>query len=219
MITPGPLRPPLAFGHPLREGDKGGAPDVNTVSQLQSQHLQSIPLNEGVAKSRGRLLNEGVAKSRGRLSGETREPLPNYRALYNPHLQPTAGTLRKCMTGAEVRLWKYVLRAGQMKGYTFNRQRPVLRYIADFMCKPLSIIIDVDGSIHDDPMVKKHDTFRQFELEACGFTILRFTNDQVLHDIDSVRNCILMKINELETHDNAIGKARVKCKNEKVQTQ
>jgi very-short-patch-repair endonuclease len=175
-----------------------------------------------VAEGRGRLYSEAragaaVSADRGRLSGETREPLPNYRALYNPHLQPAAGTLRKCMTGAEVCLWKYVLRAGQMKGYTFNRQRPVLRYIADFMCKPLHLIIEVDGSIHDVSRVKNHDTFRQSELEACGFTLLRFTNDQVLHDIDSVRNSILLKINEIETNDTTIGKVRVKYNEEKTE--
>jgi very-short-patch-repair endonuclease len=143
-------------------------------------------------------LSEGVAESRGRLPGEAHEPLPPHRRLYNPYLRPYADTLRKHMTKAEVYLWNYVLRAGQMKGYTFNRQRPVLRYIADFMCKPLHLIIEVDGSIHDVEEVKKHDTFRQAELEACGFTVLRFSNDEVIRSIDSVRSAILEQIAVLE---------------------
>lgn len=65
---------------------------------------------------------------------------------YNKSLQPFANKLRKEMTKAEVCLWKYVLRAGQMNGYKFRRQRPVLNYIADFMCKELRLIIEVDGS-------------------------------------------------------------------------
>jgi very-short-patch-repair endonuclease len=85
------------------------------------------------------------------------------------------------------------------------------------MCKPLHLIIEVDGSIHDVSRVKNHDTFRQSELEACGFTLLRFTNDQVLHDIDSVRNSILLKINEIETNDTTIGKVRVKYNEEKTE--
>jgi very-short-patch-repair endonuclease len=51
---------------------------------------------------------------------------------YNKNLQPFANRLRKEMTKAEACLWKYVLRAGKMKGFQFRRQRPVLNYIADF---------------------------------------------------------------------------------------
>jgi very-short-patch-repair endonuclease len=52
--------------------------------------------------------------------------------FYNNNLQPNANRLRKEMTKAEACLWKYVLRAGKMKGFQFRRQRPVLNYIADF---------------------------------------------------------------------------------------
>jgi very-short-patch-repair endonuclease len=140
---------------------------------------QTVPLTEGVAEGRGRL--------------------PKYRTLYNARLRPTAGELRKNMTKAEACLWKFVLRAGQLKGYTFNRQRPVLHYIADFICKPLNLIIEVDGSSHDNWKVQKHDAFRQSELEACGFVTIRFTNDQILHAIDLVKKSILAKINEIES--------------------
>jgi very-short-patch-repair endonuclease len=146
-------------------------------------------------------LLEGVAEGRGRLPGETHEPLPLHLSLYNPYLQPNANDLRHRMTKAEACLWKYVLRARQMKGYTFNRQRPVLCYIADFMCKPLKLIIEVDGSVHDNPKVAKHDAFRQSELESCGFSVLRYTNDQVLNAIDSVILQIELKIDELESAD------------------
>ena len=136
---------------------------------------------------------------RGRLPNGIHDPFPKYRALYNARLQPKASKLRNRMTKAEACLWKYVLRAGQMKGYTFNRQRPVLRYIADFMCKPLSLIIEIDGSSHDSLKAQKHDAYRQMELESCGFVVVRFTNDQVLHAIDSVRREILAKIDDRES--------------------
>lgn len=63
----------------------------------------------------------------------------NNHLLYNKSLQPFASENRKQMTKAEACLWKYALRAKQM-GYTFNRQRPVLNYVADFMCKELKLI-------------------------------------------------------------------------------
>ena len=105
---------------------------------------------------------------------------------YNKNLQPNANRLRKEMTKAEACLWKYVLRAGKMKGFQFRRQRPVLKYIADFMCKELMLIIEVDGSIHQLEEISKYDKIRQKALEEAGFTVLRFTNDEVMKDINSV---------------------------------
>jgi very-short-patch-repair endonuclease len=105
---------------------------------------------------------------------------------YNKNLQPYANRLRKEMTKAEACLWKNVLRASQLKGFPFKRQRPVLSYIADFMCKELMLIVEVDGSIHQLEEIIEKDKFRQKELETAGFTVLRFTNEEVLTNIQSV---------------------------------
>ena len=104
---------------------------------------------------------------------------------YNKNLQPYANRLRKEMTKAEACMWKYVLRAGKMKGFQFS-QRPVLNYIADFMCKELMLVIEVDGITHQWEEVIKNDDMRQKALEAAGFTVLRFTDDEVLKNIQSV---------------------------------
>jgi very-short-patch-repair endonuclease len=106
--------------------------------------------------------------------------------LYNTNLQPFANALRKRMTKAEACLWKYALRASQLKGYPFRRQRPVLNYIADFMCKDLMLIIEVDGITHHDEKVIENDKRRQAELERAGFTVLRFTDNEVLKGIAGV---------------------------------
>ena len=105
---------------------------------------------------------------------------------YNKQLKPVARTLRKNMTKAEAALWKYGLKKKQRRGYSFNRQRPVLNFVADFMCKELSLIIEVDGDSHDHPNAQKHDKDRQDKLEEAGFTVLRFTNEEVLKNLDSV---------------------------------
>ena len=110
--------------------------------------------------------------------------------FYNKNLQPNANRLRKEMTKAEACLWKYVLRAGKMKGYGFRRQRPVLNYIADFLCKELMLIVEVDGSIHELEEVRKNDEQRQKALEEAGFTVLRFTNNEVLTNIQWVHSCL-----------------------------
>ena len=127
---------------------------------------------------------------------------PEHRRLYNARLKSTANELRRRMTKAEACLWKYILRADQMKGYTFNRQRPVLRYIADFMCKPLNLIIEVDGASHNNSKIQKHDAFRQKELETCGFIVMRFTDDDVLNAINGVRAKIRIAVEERERKEH-----------------
>ena len=106
--------------------------------------------------------------------------------FYNKSLQPYANRLRKEMTKAEACLWKYVLGAGKLKGFQFRRQRPVLDYIADFMCKELMLVIEVDGLTHEWEETIKKDQIRQKALETAGFTVLRFTDEEVLNNIQSV---------------------------------
>jgi very-short-patch-repair endonuclease len=115
---------------------------------------------------------------------------------YNKSLQPFANKLRKEMTKAEACLWKYVLRAGQMKGYQFRRQRPVLNYIADFMCKELRLVIEVDGITHDSKLEK--DKCRTEELWRAGFHVIRFTDEEVLTNIQGVAREIERVIKDIE---------------------
>ena len=110
---------------------------------------------------------------------------------YNKCLQPYASKLRKRMTKAEACLWKYVLRAGQLNGYAFRRQRPVLRYIADFMCKELMLIIEADGLSHQWEDAAERDAVRQKHLEEAGFTVLRFDDREILNNIGGVRDFLV----------------------------
>jgi very-short-patch-repair endonuclease len=122
---------------------------------------------------------------------------------YNKSLQPFANRLRKEMTKAEACLWKYVLRAGQMRGYQFRRQRPVLNYIADFMCKELRLVIEVDGITHDYRLYR--DELRTDELRRAGFNVYRFTDEEVLTNIQSVASEIERIIEEMTTPTPASG--------------
>ena len=123
-------------------------------------------------------------------------PENNYH--YNKQLQPYASKLRKNMTKAEACLWKYVLRASHMKGYTFKRQRPILNYIADFACLDLLLVIEIDGITHESEEVLKKDRQKEEALQAVGFTVLRFTNWEVLHRIELVSTAISEWIEEKE---------------------
>ena len=111
-------------------------------------------------------------------------PKNNY--LYTKPLKGFAHALRGNMTKAEACLWKYVLKARQMKGYQFRRQRPVVGYIAEFMCKELLLIIEVDGISHCSQEAIRKDRKRDWDLQSAGFTVLRFSNWEVLNRIDDV---------------------------------
>lgn len=112
---------------------------------------------------------------------------------YNKKLKTFARQNRNDATKAEACLWKYALKGKQL-GYTFNRQRPVLNYIADFMCQELKLIIEVDGYTHTFEEVRIKDAIRQEQLEIAGFFVLRFNDEDVLKNINDARNSILKVI-------------------------
>ncbi len=118
---------------------------------------------------------------------------------YNANLREFANQNRQSMTKAEACLWKFVLSKRQMQGHQFRRQRPVLNYIADFMCKELMLIIEVDGLTHQWGEVAEKDIKRKQELEQIGFTVLRFSDDEVLEQINLVVDKIEDYIKERTT--------------------
>ena len=118
--------------------------------------------------------------------------------LYNKKLQPFANNLRKNMTKAEACLWKYVLRAGLLNDYKFRRQRPVLNYIADFMCIELMLIIEVDGITHLYDEIIENNIKRQKDLGKAGFSVLRFNDNEVLRDIENVRRVLEAYVDSFE---------------------
>ena len=107
---------------------------------------------------------------------------------YNKNLQPFANKLRKRMTKAEACLWKYVQCARQLKGYQFRRQRPVLNYIADFMCMELMLVLEADGLTHQWEETTVKDKKKTADLEDAGFTVLRFTDEEILKNIHAIKS-------------------------------
>ncbi len=117
---------------------------------------------------------------------------------YNKKLQPLASSLRKNMTKAEASLWKYVLKGKQLKDYQFRRQRPILQYIADFFCKELMLIVEVDGITHDAEDIIVNDKQREHHLEKAGFKIVRFTDEEVLSNIEGVKVQLELLVEKIE---------------------
>lgn len=113
------------------------------------------------------------------------------------NLKEFSRQLRNHSTLGEILLWKK-LRAGSIMSYSFNRQKPLGRYIVDFYCKPLNLVIEVDGGYHNEPMQVIKDTERQQILESMNLNFLRFSNQQVRKDIEMVIKAIQNYIREYE---------------------
>ena len=96
----------------------------------------------------------------------------------------TAKRLREKQTEAEKILWEY-LRKWPL-GYKFRRQHALSKYIADFYCHALKLVIEVDGEIHEIEVIKNQDEERHRFLEDNGLRFLRFTNDEVKTNLGNV---------------------------------
>ncbi len=92
---------------------------------------------------------------------------------------------RKGAGPAERGLWARLRRA-QVDGHRFRRQHPVGPYFTDFACERLRLIIEIDGGVHRLDEIVLRDHLRQTELEALGWTVLRFTNDEVFEHPDRI---------------------------------
>ncbi|WP_299244329.1 vitamin B12 dependent-methionine synthase activation domain-containing protein [uncultured Aquimarina sp.] len=104
-----------------------------------------------------------------------------------------AGRMRNQPTEAESFLWK-ALSGKNLNGYKFRRQHIIGSYIADFICLKENLIIEIDGSIHQLPENKSSDKERTEWLEKEGYKVIRFTNKQVINEIDFVLDEILETI-------------------------
>ncbi|HYA92102.1 MAG TPA: endonuclease domain-containing protein [Thermodesulfobacteriota bacterium] len=105
--------------------------------------------------------------------------------------------LRNKMSDAEQALWK-VLRGRQVSDSKFRRQHPFGDYVLDFVCLENKLIIEVDGGQHGEQI--GYDESRTQKLQAAGFRVLRFWNNEVLKDIESVKERIWLVVQGLQSH-------------------
>ena len=119
---------------------------------------------------------------------------------YNPKLTQLAKKLRNESTQTEIYLW-LKLKGKQMYGYDFHRQKPIDNYILDFFCYDLMLGIEVDGYSHEILEVHNKDIVKEKRMNELGITILRFSDFEVLRDMENVIRAIEFYILEFEkTH-------------------
>ena len=112
------------------------------------------------------------------------------------YLKRFAKDNRTFSTDAEAILWRN-LKGKKLENYKFRRQHIIGRYIADFICIKKNLVIELDGLIHQLPENKESDEIRTSYLNEHGFTVLRFTNSQILNNIENAISKILKTLESL----------------------
>src|SRR5712671_1133200 len=110
-------------------------------------------------------------------------------AVVSERQRGRAKQLRQAMTRAETLLWRY-LKANRIDGLGFRRQVPFRNYIADFVCMSAKIIVELDGESHDFEERQKADQVRDAFFASEGFQVLRFTNEQLMSNLEGVVEAI-----------------------------
>ena len=133
------------------------------------------------------------------------EHAPKYqtaRASSYPILKEFAEKQKGNQTEAENFLWNN-LRGKKLEGFKFRRQHIIDQFIADFVCLEKQVVIEIDGGYHSLPEVEVSDKQRTEILESLGYKVIRFTNEQVLNEIDLVLNEINRVLNSLPLRGRA----------------
>lgn len=112
-----------------------------------------------------------------------------------------AKQLRLHQTASEAMLWEH-LKGCNRFGHKFRRQYPIDRYITDFCCVKLRLVIEIDGMIHEHQ--KERDQQRDQILQLYGYKTLRFTNEQIGNDINTVLQIITERTTSLSWPSSAV---------------
>ena len=145
---------------------------------------------------------------RGDSEGTNNKVIPTIEKYKTAHpdiyslLKENALEQKRYPTEAERCLWE-ILRANKM-GHRFRRQHIVGDFIVDFICLPLNLIIEVDGEYHNNPKQQEADHLRDSILNQAGYTILRFTNEEVIGNIENV----IHRITSAMTESPLLGRGR-----------
>jgi very-short-patch-repair endonuclease len=118
---------------------------------------------------------------------------------YNSKLKSKARVLRSSMTDAEKMLWSRVRRK-QILGVQFYRQKPIGNYVVDFYAPQANLVIELDGGQHFESERQRYDEQRTLYLQKQGLSVLRFTNLDVLKNIEGVMEVIFRQVQKVVEH-------------------
>ena len=109
--------------------------------------------------------------------------------------------LRNNLPNAEVMIWSR-LKGRQLLGYKFRRQYSVDRYVVDFYCPELKLAVEIDGDSHFQNSAVDSDRHRQAFIESFGIRFLRFTNEDVIKNLDGVIEAVRRTVLEMSSQQD-----------------
>ena len=146
----------------------------------RSVESNSPPWRGGAERRGGPVFWRGGAERRG---GFMRNRKSYFLLPYNPKLRDRSRELRKAGNLCEVLLWKQ-LHMNKFKKYDFDRQKIIGNYIVDFFCGNCNVVIEIDGSSHENKI--EYDNERNCYLENLGLTVIHISAKDVLNNLDGV---------------------------------
>ena len=112
--------------------------------------------------------------------------ITNFRCLpYNPDLKERAREMRKISTKGEIKFWCELLRH-KKSGYQFYRQKPIYHFIVDFYSSKLKLVVEVDGTSHNDKL--EYDKYREEILEQLDLKVLHYDDLTVLNNFQKIES-------------------------------
>lgn len=169
----------------------GPGPDGEGPLANLKEWTSSPSLLHGVEKGDGKTFTEKEAKGSALV--------PKYKTG-TPLQYEFAKQMRKEYIEAENHLWQ-LLQSNQLD-VKFRRQHPIESYIVDFVCLQRALIVEVDGGYHESSEQKMYDEERSRALHEIGFTVMRFTNNEVLQNTDEVIRKIKEVFVKSDSHVN-----------------
>jgi very-short-patch-repair endonuclease len=122
------------------------------------------------------------------------------RQKINPEKLTEAKRFRKQMTQAETAFWELV-RNNKVHGFHFRRQQVIAGFIADFFCNQLKLIVEIDGGVHEQQ--KNYDVERERIISLRGLTIVRFSNAEIIYNLNTVKQRLELTINSITAPSTA----------------
>jgi leucyl-tRNA synthetase len=144
-------------------------------------------------------LEKGDGKNLATTKANEASPVPKYK-VGTPMQYEFAKQMRKDFTEAENHLWQEV--RGNKLGVKFRRQHPIENYIVDFVSLQDALIVEADGGYHQSPEQKIYDDERTKILNEIGFTVLRFSNEEIINNTQKVISTIEDTLQKLQSHGN-----------------
>ncbi len=159
---------------------------------IQQRSLsQPSPQGRAIASSQVPPLEGEARKGLSPLEGEARRGLPIYHTAdpttYNV-LKENSEKMRKNPTEAEAAMWEML--RGKNLDVKFRRQHIIGEYITDFVCLDKQLVIEIDGGYHNEPEQQQLDKQRTDFLQSIGFSVLRFSNEEVMFKSDETLSII-----------------------------